>query len=93
MVGESSWPCKYCGRKLLRGIVLVLWTSSSIVINLLGSANPLAFTSFFARGSNYRMIRSLPTSDKEWKKEFFFVSGPWARDPESLNLCENTRAV
>ena len=27
------------------------------------------------------MIRSLPTSDGEWKKEFFFISGPWVGDP------------
>ena len=27
------------------------------------------------------MIRSLLTSDWEWKKEFFFVSRPWASNP------------
>ena len=27
------------------------------------------------------MIRSLSSSAKEWKKEFFFVSGFWAGNP------------
>ena len=27
------------------------------------------------------MIRSLPTFDGEWKKEFLFISGPWVGDP------------
>lgn len=39
------------------------------------------FYQFSTRGSNCRMIRFLPTSDREWKKEFFFVSEPWAGDP------------
>ena len=41
----------------------------------------LGFYQFSAQGSNCRMIRSLPTSDREWKKEFFFVSSPWVGDP------------
>ena len=39
------------------------------------------FYNFSAQGSDCRMIRSLPTSDGEWKKEFFFISGPWVGDP------------
>lgn len=77
MVGESSWLCKYYGGKLLKGIILLLWASSFIVINLLESANPLNFTNFLP---DCRTIRSLPTFDREWKN-FFFVSGPWAEDP------------
>ena len=44
----------------------------------------LSFYQFSAQGSDCRMIRSLPTFGREWKKEFFFVSGPWARDPDEV---------
>ena len=37
----------------------------------------LGFYQFLARGSNSRLIRSLPLSDRRWKTEFFFVSGCW----------------
>ena len=30
-----------------------------------------------ARGSSCRLIRPLPSSDKRWKMEFFFISGFW----------------
>ena len=36
----------------------------------------LGFYQFSTRGLDCKMIRSLPTSDREWKKEFFFVSSP-----------------
>ena len=42
-----------------------------------GISQSLGFYQFSAKGSNCRMIRSLPTSDREWKNEFFFISGPW----------------
>ena len=37
------------------------------------------FYQFTARGTNYRLIKSLASSNKNWKKEFFFVFGFWAR--------------
>lgn len=33
------------------------------------------------RGSNCRLIGSLPSFDRRWKTEFFFVSRFWVRDP------------
>ena len=41
----------------------------------------LGFYQFTARGTNCRLIRSLASSDKNWKTEFFFVSSFWARNP------------
>ena len=41
----------------------------------------LGFYQLLARGSTYRLIRSLPLSDRRWKTKFFFVSGFWARKP------------
>ena len=35
----------------------------------------LDFYQFTARGKDYRLIKSLVTSDRNWKMEFFFVSG------------------
>ena len=35
----------------------------------------LGFYQFTARGKDYRLIKSLVTSDRNWKTEFFFVSG------------------
>ncbi|KAL0015459.1 hypothetical protein SO802_002528 [Lithocarpus litseifolius] len=40
----------------------------------------LGFYQFSTRGLDCRMRRSLPTSNREWKKEFFFISGPWTGD-------------
>ena len=37
------------------------------------------FYQFTARGKDCRFIKSLASSDRNWKKEFFFVSGFWAR--------------
>ena len=45
-----------------------------------GISQSLGFYQFSIRGSNCRMLRSLLTSDKEWNKEFIFVSGPWVGD-------------
>ena len=36
---------------------------------------------FTARGKDCRLIKSLVTSDKNWKTEFFFIFGFWARHP------------
>ena len=41
----------------------------------------LDFYQFTTRGKDYRLIKSLVTSDRNWKMEFFFVSGFWARRP------------
>ena len=37
----------------------------------------LGFYQFTARGTNYRLIKSLASSNRNWKKEFFFVSDFW----------------
>ena len=41
----------------------------------------LGFYQFTAREKDYRLIKSLVTSDRNWKTEFFFVSGFWAGRP------------
>ena len=41
----------------------------------------LGFYQFTAKGKGYRLIKSLVTSDRNWKTEFFFVSGFWAELP------------
>ena len=38
----------------------------------------LGFYQFTARGKDYRLIKSIVSSDRNWKTEFFFVSGLWA---------------
>ena len=35
----------------------------------------LGFYQYTAKGKDYRLIKSLVTSDRNWKTEFFFVSG------------------
>ena len=44
----------------------------------------LGFYQFTARGKDCRMIRSLPSSDKKWKTEFFFVSDSWVGNPSDI---------
>ena len=39
------------------------------------------FYQFTARGNDYRLIKSLASSDRNWKTGFIFVSGLWARNP------------
>ena len=39
------------------------------------------FYQFTTRGKDYRLIKSLVTSDRNWKTEFFFVSSFWAGRP------------
>ena len=41
----------------------------------------LGFYQFTARGKDYRLIKSLVTLNRNWKTEFFFVSGFWAGRP------------
>ena len=41
----------------------------------------LGFYQFTARGNVCRLIKSLVTSDRNWKKEFFFISSFWSRHP------------
>ena len=38
----------------------------------------LGFYQFTARSKDYRLIKSLASSDKNWKTEFIFVSSFWA---------------
>ena len=40
----------------------------------------LGFHQFSAKGSSYRLVKSLPSFDKRWKTEFFFISRFWARN-------------
>ncbi|KAL4609935.1 hypothetical protein ACB092_08G016300 [Castanea dentata] len=42
------------------------------------------FHQFTARGNDCRLIKSLPSSDRNWKTEFFFVSGFWAGHPVEI---------
>ena len=44
----------------------------------------LGFYQFTARGKDCRLIRSLPSSNRKWKMEFFFVSDFWARNPTDV---------
>ena len=46
----------------------------------------LGFYQFSARGSNCRLVKSLPMSNRRWKIEFFFISRFWA-----VNLVELDR--
>ena len=39
------------------------------------------FHQFSAKDTNCRLIKSLLTSDRNWKMEFFFVSGFWVGNP------------
>ena len=41
----------------------------------------LGFHQFTARGKDCRLIKSLASSDRNWKSEFIFVSGFWAGNP------------
>ena len=38
----------------------------------------LDFYQFTTRGKDYRLIKSIVSSDRNWKTEFFFVSDFWA---------------
>ena len=40
-----------------------------------------SFYQFTAREKDYRLIKSLVTSDRNWKTKFFFVSGFWVGRP------------
>ena len=42
------------------------------------------FYQFTARRKDCRIIKSLVTSDRSWKTEFFFVSGLWAGRPADV---------
>ena len=39
------------------------------------------FHQFTAKGNDCRLIKSLVSSDRNWKTEFIFVSDFWARHP------------
>ena len=38
----------------------------------------IGFYQYTARSTNYRLIKSLASSDRNWKMEFFFISSFWA---------------
>ena len=40
----------------------------------------LGFYQFTARATDCRLIKSLVSSDRNWKTEFFFVSGFWVKN-------------
>ena len=42
------------------------------------------FYQFSSRGSYYSLIKGRSLFDKLWKKEFFIISGNWARDPADV---------
>ena len=44
------------------------------------------FYQFSSRGSYYSLIKGRSSSDKLWKKEFFILSGNWARDPADVGI-------
>ena len=46
----------------------------------------LGFYQFIARGKDYRLIKSLVTSDRNWKTKFFFVSGFWVGCPIEVDM-------
>ena len=43
------------------------------------------FYRFSSRGYQFSLIRDHSSSDRLWKKEFFFIYGNWARDPIDVN--------
>ena len=45
----------------------------------------IGFYQFTARGKDCRLIKSLVTSNRNWKTEVFFVSGFWSRHPVEVS--------
>ena len=45
------------------------------------------FYQFTTRGNDCRLIKSLVSSYRNWKTEFFFVSGFWSRHP--VEICRD----
>ena len=43
------------------------------------------FYQFSFRGPQFSLIKGRSSSDRFWKKEFFFISGNWARDPVDVD--------
>ena len=50
------------------GTVLLLWTSFYIAINPSKISQSLGFYQVLAKGSSCRLIRSLPSSNRRWKR-------------------------
>ena len=44
----------------------------------------LGLYQFIARGTNCRLIKSLVSSERNWKTEFFFISGFWVGNPAKV---------
>ena len=45
----------------------------------------LSFYQFTAKGKDCRLIKSLASSDRNWKTKFIFVSSFWARNPVDVS--------
>ena len=56
-------------------IVLLLWMSFFTIISPLRLVSPWGFYQFLARGSNCRLVRSLPTPNRRWETEFSLSLG------------------
>ena len=70
MYGDWLFLCKFCEGKCLERTVLLLWTNSFCYkpskIN-----QSHGFYQFTARGTDCRLIKSLVSSNRNWKTEFF----------------------
>ena len=62
----------------MRGTVLLPWTR---LTNPSEINQSLGFYQFTVREKDYKLIKSLVTSYRNWKTEFFFVSGFWTGRP------------
>ena len=45
----------------------------------------LGFYQFIAKGTNYKLIKSLVSSERNWKTEFFFISSFWVGNPVEVS--------
>ena len=89
MYGDWLSLCKFCGGKCLEGTVLLPWTSSFLYCYKPSEIHQSpGFYQFTARGRDCRLVKSLASSDKKWKTEFFFVSSFWAGNP--MDVGQNT---
>ena len=78
-------PCKCYGMICLRGTVQSQQTSSFIVIYSQRLSSLLIFTNFRLGASQFSLIKGRSSSDRLWKKEFFFISRNWVGNPIDVN--------
>ena len=82
MHGDWLSLCKFCGGKCLEETVLLPLTSSFLYCYKPSEIyQSPGFYQFTARGRDCRLVKSLASSDRKWKTEFFFISGFWTRNP------------